>query len=97
MSCATVAAFAEYWRASAVFATPAPDAQLTLTGARLERIPLDAAGRFSVTLPLGAQFALTAQAGRMVNGRRFGGNSPYRQIGRQDRDAEITIILKATP
>lgn len=77
--------------------TPAPDARLTLTGASSERVPLDGTGRFSVTLALGAQFALTAQASRTVNGRRVTGNSPYRQIGRQDRDAEITIILKANP
>jgi hypothetical protein len=74
--------------------TPAPDARLTLTGARSEQVPLDAAGRFSVTLPLGAQFTLTAQASRTVDGRRVNGNSPYQQIGRQDHDAEITIILK---
>lgn len=77
--------------------TPAPEAQLTLTGARSERVPLDAAGRFGVTLPLGAQFTLTAQATRTVDGRRVSGNSPYRQIGRQDRDAEITVILKTAP
>ena len=77
--------------------TPAPDAQLTLTGASFERVPLDATGRFSLTLPLGAQFTLTAQASRMVDGRRVSGRSPYRQIGRQDRDAEITVILKTAP
>ena len=71
-------------------------AQLTLTGARSERVSLDATGRFSVTLPLGAQFTLTAQASRIVDGRRVTGNSPYRQIGRQDGDAEITLILKTT-
>ena len=74
--------------------TAAPDAQLSLTGARAERVPLDAAGRFSVTLPLGAQFSLVAQASRVVDGRRVSGNSPYRQIGRQDGDAEITLVLK---
>jgi hypothetical protein len=76
--------------------TPALDAQLTLTGARSERVPLDATGRFSVTLPLGAEFGLMAQAGRMVDGRRVSGSSLYRRIGRQDRDAEITIVLKTT-
>lgn len=75
---------------------PAPDAQLTLTGARPARVPLDAAGRFSVTLPLGAQFTLTAQASRTVDGRRVMGHSPYRRIGRQDRDADITLVLKIT-
>jgi hypothetical protein len=74
--------------------TPAPDARLTLIGADHRQVPLDAAGRFSVTLPLGAQFSLTAQASRMVNGQHVTGNSPYRQIGRQDRDAEIRLVLK---
>ena len=74
--------------------TPAPDAQLSLIGARPERVPVDAAGRFSVTVPLGAQFSLTAQASRIVDGRRVTANSPYRQIERQDRDADITLVLK---
>jgi hypothetical protein len=72
---------------------PAPDANLTITGARPERVPLDAAGRFSVTLPYGAQFSLTAQASRIVTGRRVGGNG-YQQIGRNDRDGELTLVLK---
>jgi hypothetical protein len=76
--------------------TPAPDAQLTLTGARSDRVLLDATGRFSVTLPLGAQFTLTAQGSRTVDGRRVTGSSPYLQIGRQDHDAEMTIILKTS-
>jgi hypothetical protein len=76
--------------------TPAPDAQLTLTGARSERVQLDAAGRFSVTLALRAQFTLMAQASRIVDGRRVTGSSPYHQIGRQDREAEITLVLKTT-
>jgi hypothetical protein len=73
--------------------TPAPDAQLTLIGAQPEPVPLDAAGRFSVTLPLGAQFQLTAQASRVVDGQRVTGNSHYHQIGRQNRDADMRIIL----
>jgi hypothetical protein len=76
--------------------SPALDAELTLTGARPERVPLDATGRFSVTLPLGAQFTLTAHASRIVDGRRVTGTSPYRQIARQDRDAEITVTLRTT-
>jgi Carboxypeptidase regulatory-like domain len=74
--------------------SPAPEAQLTLTGARSERVPLDATGHFSLILPLGAQFTLTAQGTRIVEGRRVSGNFTFLQIGRQDRDADITIILK---
>ena len=72
---------------------PAPDARLTFTGARPERVPLDATGRFSVTLPLGARFTVTAQGSRTVNDRRVGGTAPYQQIGRNDRDAEIILVL----
>jgi hypothetical protein len=75
--------------------TPAPDARLTLTGARPEQVQLDAAARFSITLPLGAQFTLNASAGRMVNGRLVAGHSSYLRIGRQDRDSDVNIVLKA--
>ena len=73
---------------------PAPDARLTFTGARPEQVPLDATGRFSVTLPIGARFTVTAQGSRTVNGRRVGGTAPYQHIGRNDRDAEIILVLK---
>jgi hypothetical protein len=72
----------------------APDAHLTVTGARPVPVLLDPAGRFSVTVPYGAQFTLWAQASRVVSGRRVTGSSPYHRIGRNDRDADITLVVK---
>jgi len=32
----------------------------------------------------------------MVNGRRVTASSPYQQIGRNDRDASLTLALKVS-
>jgi hypothetical protein len=76
---------------------PAPDANVTLSGARPERVPPDAGGRFTVVLPYGAQFSIQAQSARIVDGRRVSGSSRYQQIGRNDRESEITLVLKPSP
>lgn len=60
---------------------PASDAELVLHGAAPERVPLDAAGRFRVTLPYGARFTLQALGRREVNGRmRESLDVPYSRI-----------------
>ena len=48
---------------------PASDAELVLHGAAPERVPLDPAGRFRLTLPYGARFTLRVEGRREVNGR----------------------------
>jgi hypothetical protein len=71
---------------------PAPDARLTVMGPNGHLVPLDAAGRFSVTLPLGARFVLDAIASRIVNGKQVNAYASL-LIREQDRDATITITL----
>ena len=73
---------------------PAPDATLTITGASREPVVLDQEGRFTLTLPYGALFSLHASASRHVNGRRMSARIPYQEIGRNQRDGPITVVLK---
>jgi len=73
---------------------PATDATVTIFGAASERVPLDSAGRFTLTLPYGAQFWVNARASRAVNGVRVQGNSSPLTIGRNDRDGELSVVLK---
>jgi hypothetical protein len=77
--------------------TPAPDARLSIIGAAPERVTLDAEGRFTLTLPYGAQFSVVAEGSRLVNGRRIGGSSAYTRIDRNDRDADIRVVMKPHP
>jgi hypothetical protein len=77
--------------------TPAPDASLSLMAAANERVTLDAEGRFTLTLPYGARFSLVAEGTRVINGRRVGGSSPYMTIDRNDRDADIRVVMKPHP
>ena len=73
--------------------TPAPGVTLTVTGASPQPVSLDAEGRFNISLPLGARFWLHAQGSRMVNGRVVGSQTGQR-IDRNDRDADVTLVLK---
>lgn len=73
---------------------PASDAELVLHGAAPERVPLDAAGRFRVTLPYGARFTLRAQGRREVNGRMRESLDISTEIGRNDRDRDVRLVLR---
>jgi hypothetical protein len=72
---------------------PASDAELVLHGAAPERVPLDATGRFRVTLPYGARFTLRAQGRREVNGRVRESLDVSAAIGRNDRDRDVQLVL----
>jgi hypothetical protein len=74
---------------------PAPDARLELHGARTEVVKLDADGRFVLSLPYGARYVLRAQSGRFVTGRMLTEISNRTTIDRDDRDGDITIVLRA--
>ena len=73
---------------------PAADAILLLHGAAPERVTLDAAGRFRVTLPYGARFTLRAEGRREVNGRMRESSEESTEIGRHDRDREVQLVLR---
>jgi hypothetical protein len=73
---------------------PASDAELVLHGAAPERVPLDAAGRFRVTLPYGARFTLRAEGRREVNGRMRESLDESTEIGRNDRDRDVQLVLR---
>jgi hypothetical protein len=73
---------------------PASDAELVLHGAAPERVPLDAAGRFRVTLPYGARFTLRAEGRREVNGRMRESSDVSTEIGRNDRDRDVQLVLR---
>jgi hypothetical protein len=75
--------------------TTAPDARLSIIGAEPRPVTLDADGRFTLTLPYGARFSVVAEGSRLINGRRVGGSSPYITIDRNDRDADIRVVMKA--
>jgi hypothetical protein len=72
----------------------ASDAELVLHGAAPERVPLDAAGRFRVTLPYGARFTLRAHGRREVNGRMRDSLDASLAIGRNDRDRDVQLMLR---
>jgi len=74
---------------------PAPGARLTLFGAGPELVRLDATGRFRLRLPYGAKFVLTAELPAIVNGRRALSRTQQHEIGRNDRDTEVTLTLGA--
>jgi hypothetical protein len=73
---------------------PASDAELVLHGAAPERVPLDTAGRFRVTLPYGARFTLRAEGRREVNGRVRESPDVSTEIGRNDRDRDVRLVLR---
>jgi hypothetical protein len=73
---------------------PASDAELTLHGAAPEKVPLDAAGRFRVTLPYGARFTLRAKGRREFNGRIRESWDVSTDIGRNDRDRDVRLVLQ---
>jgi hypothetical protein len=73
---------------------PASDAELVLHGAAPERMPLDTAGRFRVTLPYGARFTLRAEGRREVNGRVRESLGESTEIGRNDRDRDVQLVLR---
>jgi hypothetical protein len=73
---------------------PASDAELVLHGAAPERVPLDAAGRFRVTLPYGARFTLRAAGRRQVAGRMRESVDVSTEIGRNDRDRDVQLVLR---
>jgi hypothetical protein len=73
---------------------PASDAELVLHGAAPERVPLDAAGRFRVTLSYGARFTLRAEGHREVNGRVRESLEVSTEIGRNDRDRDVQLVLR---
>jgi hypothetical protein len=75
---------------------PAPAATLMITGARPEPVPLDSSARFSIVLPYGARFSFIAEATQLVDGRRVVVKSPVRWINRNDRDADVNLVLGAT-
>jgi hypothetical protein len=70
------------------------DAELLLHGAAPARVPLDAAGRFRVTLPYGARFTLRARGHRDVNGRMRESADVSTEIGRHDRDRDVQLVLR---
>jgi hypothetical protein len=72
---------------------PATDASVTILGATSQPVAVDSAGRFSLTLPYGAQFWVNARASRTVNGIRVQGIAPPHAIGRNDRDGELSVVL----
>lgn len=74
---------------------PASDAEVLLHGAAPEKVPLDTAGRFRVTLPYGARFTLRAEGRREMNGRRVRESSDVStEIGRNDRDRDVRLVLR---
>ena len=73
---------------------PASDAELILHGAAPEKVPLDAAGRFRVTLPYGARFALRAEGHRKVSSSLPESSSASTEIGRNDRDRDVQLVLR---
>ena len=71
------------------------DSELVLHGAAPEKVPLDTAGRFRVTLPYGARFTLRAEGRRDMNGRRVRESSDVStEIGRNDRDRDVRLVLR---
>jgi hypothetical protein len=74
--------------------TPAADAVLLLHGAAPQQVPLDATGRFRVTLPYGARFTLRANGRREVNGRIRESSEVSVEIGRSDRDRDVQLVLR---
>ena len=72
---------------------PAADAELMLHGAAPERVALDAAGRFRVTLPYAARFVLRAKGHRDVKGRLRESPDVSTEVGRYDRDREVRLVL----
>jgi hypothetical protein len=72
---------------------PASDAELVLHGAAPEKVPLDTAGRFRVTLPYGARFTLRAKGNREVNGRARESSDASTEIGRNHRDRDVQLVL----
>jgi hypothetical protein len=69
-------------------------AELVLHGAAPERVALDTAGRFRVTLPYGARFTLRAEGRREVNGRVRDSFDVSTEIGRNDRDRDVRLVLR---
>lgn len=63
-------------------------------GAAPERMRLDAAGRFRLTLPYGARFTLRAEGRREVNGRMRESLGLSTEIGRNDRDRDVQLMLR---
>jgi hypothetical protein len=72
--------------------TPAADARLTMFGAAPQNVPLDANGRFEVRLPYGARFELKAERTRIMPTRRTTERAAH-VVGRDDRDADLTLTL----
>ena len=72
---------------------PASDAELVLHGAAPERVPLDPAGRFRLTLAYGARFTLRVEGRREVNGRVRESASGSTEICRNDRNRELQLVL----
>jgi hypothetical protein len=72
----------------------ASDAELVLHGAAPQRVPLDPAGRFRVTLPFGARFTLRAKGRREVNGRVRESSDVSTDISRNDRDRDVQLVLR---
>lgn len=73
---------------------PAADAELRLHGAAPQRVSLDGTGRFGVTLPYGARFTLRAVGRREVNGRVRESSDVSIEIGRNDRDRDVRLVLR---
>jgi hypothetical protein len=73
---------------------PAADAELVLHGAAPESVPLDAAGRFRVTVPYDARFTLRVHGRREVNGRMRESLEETTAIGRNDRDRDLKLVLR---
>jgi hypothetical protein len=72
----------------------AADAELVLHGAAPEKVPLDPAGRFRVTLPYGARFTLRAEGRRKVNSHLPENSYASTDIGRNDRDRDVQLVLR---
>jgi hypothetical protein len=75
----------------------APNATLLITGVTRERVVLDKAGRFRLTLPYGELFSLRASATRAVDGGPISARSPDHYIELDQRDGEVSIVLPLPP
>ncbi len=75
----------------------APNATLLITGVIRERVVLDKAGRFRLTLPYGELFSLRATATRAVGGGPISARSPDHYIELDQRDGEVSIVLPLPP
>lgn len=74
--------------------TPVAGAHLVVHGAVEEPVPVDAEGRFRITLPYGAHFTLRASGRRAVKGRVRTSSTESTEIGRNQLGGEVRLVLR---